>query len=362
MSAETTRLARPPDTLDSLAESPLRDFRTFGLEHQTGVNNRNLSYAAERGRTALRNGRAAVLILNGGMATRFGGGAKGVVPVADGVDETFLWVKLAQVAKLIHEYEATIPVIVMHSFATADASRAHLEAIDWAGVPKSMRYEFTQSIMPRVTPDSVALQELGAASSWPDKLLYCAPGHGDTLLRLRASGVLRELRQSGVEHMIVSNVDNLGADLDPILLGGHIIAIDAGAHMSVEVVEREGDKGGCVAAVRGRPVIVEGFRLPEGTELDRYPQFNTNTLWFWLSAIDRDFDLDWFPVRRSLDTPEGGSVDVVQFEQLIGQVTEHLEAHYFQVDRRRRFLPIKTRDDLLTAGPRLRAMVRALKK
>lgn len=359
MSTATSRLASPPEGLDSLPESPLRDFRTFGLD--AGVTNRTLARAAQRGRIALRDGRAAALILNGGMATRFGGQAKGIVPVSEGLSETFLWVKLAQIAKVIRDHDATVPVIVMHSFATEEASRAHLEAIDWAGIPKSMRFEFTQSVMPRVTPSGTPLGDLPGSASYPDKLLYCAPGHGDTLLRLRASGVLRHLRQTGVEHMIVSNVDNLGAELDPVLLGGHIIAIDAGAHMSVEVVEREGDRGGCIAAVQDRAVIVEGFRLPEGTDIAAYPHFNTNTLWFWLSAIDRDFDLDWFPVRRTLKTPDGQELDIVQFEQLIGQVTEHLEAHYFEVDRERRFLPIKTREDLVAAAPRMRAMVKRLK-
>ena len=360
LSQDTARLPQPPETLDTLAAPPLRDFRTF--RNTTGVDGRNLGAAAERGRFALRNGRAAVLILNGGMATRFGGQPKGVVPVVEGEPESFLWVKLAQVAKLIREYDATIPVIVMHSFATASVSRAHLDEIDWAGIPSQMRYDFTQSIMPRIDKTGRPLQELDGANKLPDSLLYSAPGHGDTLLRLRASGVLRELRQSGVEHMIVSNVDNLGAELEPILLGGHIQAVDAGAHMSVEVVRREGDRGGCIAVVNGRPVIVEGFRLPDGTNLDHYPQFNTNTLWFWLSAIDRDFDLDWFPVERVVAGPQGKPMEVVQFEQLIGQVTEHLEAHYFEVDRERRFLPIKTRDDLLDASPRMRALLKRLRQ
>ena len=361
MSPEATRLMRPPRTLDTLADSPLRDYRTFGLD-QTNVNNRDLGRAAERGRIGLRDGRAAVLILNGGMATRFGGQPKGIVPVAEGMSESFLWVKLAQVAKLIREYDATIPVVIMHSFATEAASRRYLADIDWAGVPKSMRYEFTQSVMPRITPSGTPLGDLPGSAQFPDKLLYCAPGHGDTLLRLRASGVLRTLRQEGVEHMIVANVDNLGAELEPLLLGGHILAVDAGAHMSVEVVRRDNDRGGCVAVVGGRPVIVEGFRLPAGTDLADYPQFNTNTLWFWLSAIDRDFDLDWFPVQRTLTTPAGDPLEIVQFEQLIGQVTEHLEAYYFEVDRERRFLPIKTREDLLAAGPRMRALVKRLRK
>lgn len=359
LSAETTRLPWPPATLTSLTDPPLRDFRTLSV----GVPDpdRNLGQAAERGRTAIRDGRVAVLILNGGMATRFGGKPKGVIPVVQGESETFLWIKLAQVARLVREYDATIPVIVMHSFATQSVSRRHLDDIDWAGIPTSMRFEFSQSIMPRVTPDAVPVQDLPGAEHLPDSALYCAPGHGDALHRLRASGVLRELRQAGVEHLLVANVDNLGAELDPILLGGHIQAVDAGAHMSVEVVRREGDQGGCVAAVAGRAVIVEGFRLPENTPLDDYPHFNTNTLWFWLSAIDRDFDLDWFPVNRVISGPGGKPLEVVQFEQLIGQVTEHLDAHYFEVDRERRFLPIKTRDDLLDAGPRLRAMIKRLR-
>ncbi|PRP91732.1 putative uridylyltransferase [Enhygromyxa salina] len=366
LSAAITHLPRPPETLDTLADSPLRDFRTFGPRASGGGDpadtERNLGRAAERGRFALQNGRAAVLILNGGMATRFGGQAKGVVPVVEGERESFLWVKLAQVAKLIREHDARIPVVVMHSFATAAVSRAHLRDIDWAGVPESMRFEFTQSIMPRVTPEAVPVQDLPGSAGLADNLLYCAPGHGDTLLRLRASGVLHELRQGGIEHILVANVDNLGAELEPILLGGHIQAVDAGAHMSVEVVRREGDRGGCVAVVGGRPVIVEGFRLPEGINLDAYPQFNTNTLWFWLSAIDRDFDLDWFPVQRVIAGPSGEPLEVVQFEQLIGQVTEHLEAHYFEVDRERRFMPIKTRDDLIVAAPRMRALIKRLRE
>lgn len=359
LTAHTARLPRAPDPLSVLPKPPVSDFRTFGP--RIGEGERNLGHLAERGRYALKHGRAAVLILNGGMATRFGGGAKGIVPVAEGDPETFLWVKLRQIARLMEEHEAKVPVIVMHSFATQVASQAHLEDIDWAGIPEELRHSFSQSVMPRVTPKGKAIQNLPGAEDLPDTAVYSAPGHGDTLGRLRASGVLRKLRQDGVEHLLVSNVDNLGAELDPILLGAHIEAIDAGAHMSVEVVRREGDKGGCIAVLGGRPVIVEGFRLPENCDMDQFPQFNTNTLWFWLSAIDRDFDLDWFPVHRQIPGHEGEPLDVVQFEQLIGQATEQLEAQYFEVDRERRFMPIKTRDDLAAAGPRMRALLKKLR-
>ncbi len=361
LNAETARLPRAPDPLSTLATPRVSDYRTFGP--RVGGAERDLGSLAERGREALREGRAAMLILNGGMATRFGGAAKGAVSVGETPDESFLWVKLRQIARLIERYKADIPVVIMHSFATAAASERHLAAIDWAGVPEPLRFSFTQSIMPRVTPEADPVAELPGAKNFPDTFVYTAPGHGDTLGRLRQSGVLHKLRQRGIEHLLVSNVDNLGAELDPILLGAHIQAIDSGGHMSVEVVRRQGDKGGCIAAIAGRPVIVEGFRLPDDCDMDLYPQFNTNTLWFWLSALDRDFDLDWFPVYRSLPVPgkDGETLDVVQFEQLIGQASEHLEAHYFEVDRERRFMPIKTRDDLASAGPRLRALVKHLR-
>lgn len=357
LSADSTRLPEIPQPLSTLANVPLLDLRTM----HRGELPADFARIAERGRNALRNGRVAVLILNGGMATRFGGEPKGVVPVVEGERESFLWVKLRQVVRMATFNRAEIPVIVMHSFATARASEQYLEAIDWAGVPKHLRLSFTQSIMPRVTRDAVPLHELPGADALPDSIIYSAPGHGDTLGRLRESGILRKLRADGVEHLLVSNVDNLGAELDPVLLGAHIDAVDAGAHMSVEVVAREGDKGGCVALVGKRPVIVEGFRLPPAVEIDRYPQFNTNTLWFWLSAIDRDFDLDWFPVEREVPGHDDQPIQAVQFEQLIGQATEHLDAHYFEVDRERRFMPIKTREDLKQQAPRMRAMIKRLR-
>lgn len=358
MSAESTRLPEIPQPLSALANVPLLDLRTM---HRGGETPRDFARIGERGRNALRNGRIAVLILNGGMATRFGGVPKGVVPVVEGERESFLWVKLRQVVRLAGFNRAEIPVIVMHSFATAAASERHLDEIDWAGMPKHLRLSFSQSIMPRVTRDAIPLHELPGGDRLPDSTVYSAPGHGDTLGRLRESGILRKLREDGVEHLLISNVDNLGAEIDPVLLGAHIDAVDAGAHMSVEVVRREGDKGGCVAVVGKRPVIVEGFRLPPSAEIDRYPQFNTNTLWFWLSAIDRDFDLDWFPVEREVPGHGDQLIQAVQFEQLIGQATEHLDAHYFEVDRERRFVPIKTRDDLKQQAPRMRAMIKRLR-
>ena len=323
------------------------------------------------GEAALAAGKVGILVLNGGMATRFGGGAKGVVPILAGHERvSFLAVKLAQIKVLAERLGASIPVVLMHSFATAGPSREHLRTIDWSGIDVADRYEFEQSIMPRVLPDGTPIAELDGADDLEDTTLFSAPGHGDTHGRLRGSGVLKKLRERGVEHVLVSNVDNLGASLDPVVLGAHLEAAAAGAGISVEVVRRQsGDAGGCVALMpeSKRPAIIEGFRLPEGTDLTHYPHFNTNTLWLAAERVDRDVDLTWFAVRKKIawsaggaaGPDAGGSLEVVQFETLIGQLTEHIGSAYLDVDRGERFLPIKTRGDLGACEPLLRGFAAA---
>lgn len=318
-----------------------------------------------KGDAALRAGKVGILILNGGMATRFGGGAKGIVPVVSGQPRvSFLAIKLAEIRQRAEALGTSIPVVLMHSFATQGPSQNHLAEIGWGGIAESSRESFAQSIMPRVLPDGTPLQSLPAAADLPDTALYSAPGHGDTLGRFRQSGVLSRLQARGVEHVLVSNVDNVGASLDPFILGAHLEAAEDGAGISVEVVRRlENDAGGCIAMLPGtdKPAIIEGFRLPSGVEMAAYPHFNTNTLWLSTAAVDRDIDLTWFAVRKKIDWPDNdpraveGKLEVVQFERLIGQATEFVQSAYLDVERDRRFLPIKTRGDLADAEDSMRS-------
>lgn len=306
------------------------------------------------GERALRAGEVAALVLNGGMATRFGGVVKGVVPVVAGrPDLSFLAVKLAGLRAF------RVPVVLVNSFATVAASREHLTAIDWAGVPPGDRLECLQSILPRVLADGTPLCSLPGADRLADTQLYAAPGHGDALRQVRESGIVDALAARGVQQVLVSNVDNLGAVLDPVVLGAHLAATRRGHAMSVEVVYRQpGDAGGCVADVDGRAIIVEDFRLPAGTDISRYPHFNTNNLWISLAALRVPAALQWFPVRRTIRWPDGQQREVVQFEQLIGQLSEFVHTACLLVDRTR-FVPIKIREALALAAPQLAAFARA---
>ena len=60
------------------------------------------------------------------------------------------------------------------------------------------------------------------------------------------------------------------------------------------------------------------------------------------------------PARANAD----GKLEVVQFERLIGQLTETVRSAYLEVDRAARFCPIKVREDLQKEAEALLAFAR----
>lgn len=285
----------------------------------------------KRGQEALSRGEVGVVILAGGMATRFGGAVKAGVKALQGL--SFLEVKLRDVETTAKAADTRIPVFLMTSFATDEAIRALALT---AEAPSCDVSTFAQFVSLRLAPDGdLFVKEDGALSPY-------APGHGDLTFALRRTGTLKRFRDAGGKILLMSNVDNLTATLDPAVIGAHLSAERA---ITVEVAPKErGDRGGAPARVDGKPQIVEAFRFPEGFDQDLIPVFNTNTLIFDAEAIDRDFPLSWFAVHKTVD-----GKPAVQFERLVGQLTAFLDTVFLRVERHgpdARFQPIKTPEDL----------------
>jgi UTP--glucose-1-phosphate uridylyltransferase len=274
------------------------------------------------------------------MATRFGGVVKGAVEAVDG--RSFLSWKLGETARLGEALGVELPVALMTSFQTAEGTRAHVASL---GVPEPLR--FSQTVSLRLTERGDLFLEGGRPS------LY-APGHGDLVFAIRRSGALDALRDRGVEHVAVSNVDNLGARLDPVVIGAHL---GAGRPLTVEVAVKQGDMGGAPARVDGRLGLLEGPQFPPFFDHDSIAVFNTNTATIAVDALDREFDLQWLFVAKTVD-----GRTAVQLERLYRQIAWVLETTFLEVPRsgvRGRFFPVKEPGDLEQAQPALREMLAA---
>ncbi len=295
----------------------------------------------DAGLDALRRGEVAQIVLAGGMATRFGGVVKATLTAVDGM--SFLEAKLVQTEALERAVGVSVPVALMTSFATDAAIRAHL-AERSLGDP----FVFNQFVSLRLEASGELFR--GAAG---DPSLY-APGHGDLFPALRRSGTLDALRDRGVRLVTVSNVDNLGARVDPVVVGAHLAS---GRPLTCEVARKEGDMGGAPVRVDGRLQLLEGPRFPPDFDQELVPVFNTNTALLHVDALDADHDLSWLYVLKDVD-----GRPAVQLERLYHEVSAFVETQYLEVPRRGptgRFLPIKTPADLERAADDLRELVLA---
>ena len=100
--------------------------------------------------------------------------------------------------------------------------------------------------------------------------------------------------------LLLHNIDTLGADVDPALLGQHL---ESGACLSFEVITRRlEDRGGGLARVNGRPRLVEGLAMPREEAEFALTYYNTLTTW-----IDLDRLLDAFGLTRDDFAPDANA-------------------------------------------------------
>jgi len=293
---------------------------------------------ARLGAEAIGRGELGVVILNGGMATRFGGVVKGTVPVLT-KERSFLALAFEDVLRAQKEHGGRIQVFLMNSFATEQQTREHLTEHDWFGLDPAQVHMFNQFVSVRMTRDGKPV--LGADG----KVSAYGPGHGDFAGAFRSSGCLARFLAAGGKWLLVRNVDNLGARISATLLGHHV---KSAKQMTVELAPKwPGDVGGAPYVVDGKLQLVEHIRFPEGFKPDIVQVFNTNTFWFSAAALDREFSLNRYYVEKKAEDKK-----VVQIEHLIGEMSLHLDCSYLQVRRSgkdNRFFPIKTPDDLAAA-------------
>jgi len=315
-------LAPPPGTIEKTPNTSSSAYREL----------------AQLGREVIAKGQLGVVVLNGGMATRFGGVVKGVVPVL-GKERSFLALCIEDMLMRERECDGRIPMFFMNSFATDEATKAHMEAHSHFGADPEQIEHFTQFVSLRMDRKGKIFKlDSGDISPY-------GPGHGDFAAAFRDCGALQRFIDGGGRYVLVRNVDNLGARVDPAVLGYHV---KAQKETTVEVAPKwPEDVGGSPYLYQGRVQLVEQVRYPKGFDANIVDVFNTNTLTFSAASLDRSFDLGWYYVEKTVEDRAA-----VQMEHLIGEMTAHLSTAFLQVRRSgpdTRFLPIKTPEDLEAA-------------
>ncbi|MGO8682771.1 MAG: UTP--glucose-1-phosphate uridylyltransferase, partial [Limisphaerales bacterium] len=249
------------------------------------------------GLQALREGRVAVVSLAGGAGSRWTHGAgvvKALNPFAKfaGAHRNFIEVHLAKSRRTASLCGTSLPHVITTSYLTHDAIADWLAlenregplllsegrsvglrlipmardlVFAWQETPQQVLDEQKQKVRESLHAALIAwARHAGEGADYIDNLpLQCLhpTGHWYEVPNMLRNGVLAGLLQShpALRYLMVHNIDTLGADVDPSLLGWFI---EQDSAMMFEVIARQfDDRGGGLARVNGRPRLVEGLAL-----------------------------------------------------------------------------------------------------
>ena len=282
------------------------------------------------GLAALRNGELAVISLAAGAASRWTQGAgvvKSLHPFCKfgGRHRTFLEVHLAKSRRIGTLAGTPIPHLFTTSYLTHEPISRFLEHCgnyDYPGplllspgrsvglrlVPMQRDLRFAWEEMPQQLLDEQQQKVrdslrhaligwavgAGEGSDYTDNLpLQCLHpvGHWYEVPNLLRNGVLRRLieERPRLRTLMLHNIDTVGADPDPALLGLHR---DTGAALTFEVITRRlEDRGGGLARVDGRVRLVEGLAMPREELEFKLSYYNSMTTWIDVDQLLAAFGL-----------------------------------------------------------------------
>jgi hypothetical protein len=283
------------------------------------------------GKAALAEGSVAVVTLAAGAGSRWTQGAgvcKALNPYAKlgGKHRTFIETHLAKSRQRGAEAGATIPHVFTTSYLTDGPTREFLENHENYGYPGTLHLSAGRAVGLRMIPTErdlrFAWEEMpqqaldeqqqkmrdslrtaligwargaGEAGDYTGNLpLQCLHpiGHFYELPNLLLNGTLARLltERPGLKTLMLHNIDTLGADVDPALLGHHL---STGAALTFEVIPRRlEDRGGGLARVNGRPRLLEGLSMPREEDEFELSFYNSMTTWI---------DIDRFLALLKLD-------------------------------------------------------------
>ncbi len=284
------------------------------------------------GEAALAAGQVAVVSLAGGAGSRWTRGA-GVVKALNpfcklaGQFRNFIDIHLAKSRRTSQRFGIGVPHVITTSYLTHDAIESYLDGVrDRVSNPvfssqgqsiglrlipmaRDLRFHWdalTQQVLD-VQKQKVRESEHAALIGWaqssgegndytdniPSQCIH-PTGHWYEIPNMLRNGVLLKLFEirPQLRYLMVHNVDTLGVDLDPGLLGIHI---KQGKAMTAEVIARHADdRGGGLARVDGRVRLIEGLALPAEELEASLSYYNSSSTW-----IDIDQLLATFSLKRA---------------------------------------------------------------
>jgi UTP--glucose-1-phosphate uridylyltransferase len=298
----------------------------------------------------------AVIRLNGGLGSSMGmPNAKSLLTIRDNL--TFNDLMIEQLRHLQGETGHRIPLIHMTSFRTDGDIRQVMAAAGYAN-PAELPSTFQQHKHLKIYAD-----DFSPAGEPTSDHNWNPPGHGDIYAALLATGIADKLLQAGKRYLFVANSDNLGATVAPEILGYMIHnhcpflmetcrrtdADKKGGHLA-----KDKQTGNLILREVAQAPTLDGQVISAFSDIERYSQFNTNSIWLDLKRVVDMAKLHNgcipLPLIRNLkpvNTEDPSSRKAIQIETAMGAAIGVFGGARALEVPRDRFMPVKTNNELL---------------
>ena len=307
------------------------------------------------GLDAIRQGKAAAVLLAGGMGTRLGSDDPKCMYDIGLTHPVYIMQRLVEnLMDVVRAAGVYVPFFIMTSDKNHDKTVAFMEKMDYFGYDRSKVWFFKQEMAPAADRDGKVYMEA------KDRISTSPNGNGGWFLSMKRSGLLDKVHELGIEWLNTFAVDNvLQRIVDPVFVGA---TIASGCACGAKTVRKAApdERVGVMCLMDGRPSIIEYYEMtPElmNTKNDKGdPAYNFGVI---MNYLFREKDLERIvdevlPVHvvekkiACLDE-DGNPVSPQEpngykFEQLVLDMVRELDTCLpVEVDRTKEFAPIKNR-------------------
>ena len=307
---------------------------------------------------AIKAGKFAVATMAGGQGSRLGHkGPKGTYYMGDEIGKTIFEILTDNFKKAYEKYGVYVNWYIMTSHDNDADTKAFFEKNNYFGYPKEKVTFFIQGEQP-------ILSENGKLMLNKDgKINQAANGHGGLFSILSKTGILHEMKTSGIEWVYVGGVDNIIAELiDPLFIG---VCIDEKVRIGGKSVVKAypEEKVGVFCLKNGKPSVIEYTELPKEeaeARLDdgelKFAESHILCNMFNVDVIEEMYELHlpYHVAHKKIsymdangNVIEPNEPNAYKFERFIFDAFENVDRMVIlRVKREEEFAPVKNSDDV----------------
>lgn len=316
--------------------------------------NRDKYYSV--GTEAIKKGKVATVLLAGGQGTRLGfEKPKGMFDIGVTKELYIFECLINNLLKVVEDTGASVPLYIMTSEKNYQETVDFFEEKDYFGYDREYVRFFIQDMAPSVDYDGkIYMESKSDISISPN-------GNGGWFSSIVRAGLLRDIKEKGVEWINVFAVDNVLQQIaDPCFVGA---VISTGSQSGSKVVSKVSpeERVGVLCKEDGKPSIIEYFEMTKKMrELrtdDGELAYKYGVILNYLFSVDRlvKFISEKMPVHvvekkipymnadGELVSPE--EPNGYKFETLVLDMVHMQDSCLpYEVERSREFAPVKNAD------------------